>query len=142
LQGPDAASAPDSAFPGERLGRPETGSRSIARPGRRLLSLVIDWVLCLVIVRGFFGAGQLHTLLPVGVLVIENLLLIGTVGATLGQRVVGVQVERIDGQRLGLVGNAVRAVLLGLGFPALTLIWEPDRRGLHDLLSGSLVALR
>jgi uncharacterized RDD family membrane protein YckC len=142
LQGPDAVSAPDSAFPGERLGRPESGSRSIARPGRRLASLMIDWVLCLLIARGLFGASALHNLLPVGILVIENLLLVGAAGATFGQRLVGVQVERLDGHRLGLIGTAVRAVLLGLGFPAITLIWEPDRRGLHELLSGSLVAIR
>ena len=102
-------------------------------------------MLCLVIARGFFGRESLHavgSLLPVGILVIENLLLVSTAGATVGQRLVGIQVERVDGHRLGLLGAAVRAVLLGLGFPAITLLWEPDDRGLHDLLSGSLVSIR
>jgi uncharacterized RDD family membrane protein YckC len=145
LQGPDPSSVPSSAFPGERLGRPESGPRSLAGPGRRLVSLLIDWALCLLIARGFFGAEALQpngSLSVVGVLVLENLLLVGTAGATVGQRLVGVQVERVDGSRPGLIRAAGRAVLLGLGFPALTLLWEPDRRGLHDLVSGSLVALR
>jgi uncharacterized RDD family membrane protein YckC len=33
-------------------------------------------------------------------------------------------------------------VLLGLAVPAITALWERDRRGLHDLLSGTLVARR
>jgi hypothetical protein len=41
-----------------------------------------------------------------------------------------------------LVKALIRAVLLGLGIPALTLVWERDRRGLHDLLSQTLVAIR
>jgi uncharacterized RDD family membrane protein YckC len=142
---PGSPAAGDSAFPGQRLGRPETGPRSVARPGRRFLGLIIDWLLCLVIARGAFGVAALHpngSLLPVGVLMIENVLLIGTAGATLGQRLVGLRVERVDGNRLRLLGTVVRAVLLGLGLPALTLLWEPDRRGLHDVLSGSVVVIR
>jgi uncharacterized RDD family membrane protein YckC len=145
LRGPDATSGSASTFPGERLGRPQAGQRSIARPGRRFLSLMIDWVLCLVIARGLFGPEALQpngSLSVVGILVIENVVLVATAGATLGQRVVGVQVERLDGGRVRPLGTVVRAVLLGLGFPALTMLWENDRRGLHDVASGSLVALR
>ena len=145
LQGPDATSEPDSGYPGERLGRPETGPRSLARPGRRLASLLIDWALCLLIARGFFGPEALQangSLSVVGVLVVVNLVLVGTAGATAGQRLVGVQVERLDGGRPGLLKALIRAVLLGLAIPALTLIWERDRRGLHDLASQTVVTLR
>ena len=145
LQGPDSTSEPDSSYPGERLGRPETGTGSLARPGRRLASLLIDWAFCLLIARGFFGPEALQpngSLSVVGVLIVVNLLLVGTAGATVGQRLVGVQVERVEGGRPGLLKALIRAVLLGLGFPALTLMWERDRRGLHDLLSQTLVAIR
>jgi len=145
LPGSDATSGPDSTYPGERLGRPETGPGSVARPGRRLGSLVIDWALCLLIARGFFGPEALQpngSLSVVGVLVVVNLVLVGTAGATVGQRLLGVQVERVDGGRPGLTKSLIRAVLLGLGIPPLTLLWERDRRGLHDLLSQTLVALR
>jgi RDD family len=142
MSGPDAL---PSAFPGERLGRPEAGPGSIASTGRRLGALVIDWILCLVIARGFFGPGALEpngSLLPVAVLVVENLLLVATAGATLGQRLTGARVETVAGARPGPGASAVRAVLLGLGVPALTLLWERDRRGLHELLSGTLAARR
>ncbi len=34
-------------YPGEIMGRPETGPGAIARPMRRLLGFIIDWYLCL-----------------------------------------------------------------------------------------------
>jgi len=134
----------ESAYPGQRLDRPETGHGSLARPGRRFLSLVIDWVLCLGIGRVIFGSQALHggSLIIVGVLAVENLILIGGFGATIGQWLVGVRVERLDGGRVGFTWVVFRTILLCLGFPPLTLIWEQDDRGLHDLASGSLVALR
>jgi uncharacterized RDD family membrane protein YckC len=145
LQGPDASAGAESSYPGERLGRPESGSGSIARPGRRFLSLLIDWVLCLLIARAIFGPGALQANGSFGaviVLVVENILLVSTGGATFGQRLVGVQIERLDRGRIGFIASVIRAVLLGLAFPPLTLAWEQDRRGLHDLASGSVVSLR
>jgi uncharacterized RDD family membrane protein YckC len=145
LPGPDPSGASGSNFPGERLGRPEHGPRSLAGPGRRFCALLIDWVICLVIARGFFGPEALRSngsLVVIGVLVIENLLLVPAAGATIGLRVVGLQVERVDGARIGVGWAAVRAVLIGLALPAVTMLWEPDRRGLQDVLSGSVVAFR
>src|SRR4051812_5205502 len=112
LQGPDAASEPGSTYPGERLGRPETGTGSLARPGRRLAALLIDWAFCLLIARGFFGPEALQpngSLSVVGVLVVVNLVLVAAAGATVGQRLVGVQVECPDGSRPGLRQALVRA---------------------------------
>jgi uncharacterized RDD family membrane protein YckC len=99
----------------------------------------------LLIARGFFGPEALQpngSLSVVAVLVVVNLLLVGTAGATVGQRLLGVQVERVSGGRPGMTKALIRAVLLGLGVPALTLLWERDGRGLHDLASGTLVAIR
>ena len=145
IDGPGVASAPEASYPGERLGRPRSGQRAVGGTGRRLGSLLVDWALCLLIARGFFGPealGPNGSLVPVGVLVAVNALLVGTAGATVGQRLFGLQVERLDGGAPGPVKALVRALLLGLGVPALTLIWERDRRGLHELLSGTLVARR
>lgn len=144
LQGPEAVTG-TSGYPGERLGRPESGPGSLAGTGRRLAGLVVDWILCLLVARGFFGPEALQpngSLVPVGVLVVVNLVLVGTAGATVGQRLFGVQVERLDGGRPGLLKALIRAVLLGLAVPAITALWEQDRRGLHDLLAGTLVANR
>jgi uncharacterized RDD family membrane protein YckC len=117
----------------------------VAGTGRRLAALLLDWICCLLIARGFFGPEALQpngSLSVVGVLVVVNTLLIGTAGATAGQRLLGMQVERVDGSRPGLLKALIRAVLLGLAVPAITALWESDRRGLHDLLSGTLVANR
>jgi uncharacterized RDD family membrane protein YckC len=106
---------------------------------------MIDWVLCVVIARGFFGPHAVvfkGQLIIVAILVVENVLLVAAAGATLGQRLLGVQVERLDGGRVGFTWVVIRALLIGLGFPPLTLIWEQDRRGLQDLASGSVVARR
>lgn len=143
LQGPEAVIGTDG-YPGERLGRPEQGPGALARPGRRFLSILIDWVLCLVITRGFVGgevlAGSLGSLIPVAVLLVENVLLVGTIGYTVGQRMVGVHVERVVGNGPpGFLAGLIRSVLLVLVVPPLTMGWDADRRGLHDLLSGSLV---
>jgi uncharacterized RDD family membrane protein YckC len=144
LQGPEAVTGV-SGYPGERLGRPESGRGSLARPGRRFFSVLIDWVICLVIARGFFGdevvAGAVGSLIPVGVLLVENLLLVSTAGYTIGQRVMGVRVQRVDGTDgpIGLLRGLIRSVLLVLVVPPLTMGWDVDRRGMHDLLSSSLV---
>jgi hypothetical protein len=36
----------DSRYPGERLGLPQEGPRSVARMGRRVAALFADWLLC------------------------------------------------------------------------------------------------
>ena len=47
---------PISRYPGERLGLPETGPRSVARVGRRIIALAIDWTLSGLIVSLLMGA--------------------------------------------------------------------------------------
>jgi uncharacterized RDD family membrane protein YckC len=143
LQGPEAVTGV-SGYPGERLERPEHGPGSLARPGRRFATVLIDWVICLVIARGFFGGvvsgGTAGSMIPVGVLLLENVLLVATAGYTIGQRLLGVHVERVvGGGPIGLLRAVIRGVLLCLVIPPLTMGWDVDRRGLHDLLSGSVV---
>ena len=65
-------------------------------------------------------------------------------GATVGKRLMGLRVVRRDGQSLGVIASAARAVghllstpLFNFGF--LLALLHPENRALHDLLSGSLV---
>ena len=65
-------------------------------------------------------------------------------GGTVGKRLMGLKVVRLDGRPLGLARSLVRAVgyllsmpLCNLGF--LIAFVHPDSRTLHDLLSGALV---
>jgi uncharacterized RDD family membrane protein YckC len=108
----------------------------VARPGRRLLGIVIDWALALLIANAFLH--QLASLGPLVVLLAEHALLVGTAGGTIGHRLVGVRVETVDSGRPSIRQALIRAVLLALAVPAL--IWDSDQRGLHDKAAGTLVA--
>ncbi len=136
-------SAEPSAFPGQSLGRPLDGPGSVAGLGRRFVSLMIDWVLCLLIARAAFGTAALHppgTLWTNVIIGIENVLLVSTAGATLGQRILRIRVEKLDGTHPGPGPALLRGVLLALAVPALFVLWQRDHRGLHELASGTVTA--
>lgn len=145
LEGPGGGPSAERGYPGQRLGRPENGPRSIGGLGRRLAALAVDWVLCLVIARAVVGPAAFQppgSLAPVIVLAIENALLVSTAGATIGHRVMGLRIETLGGVRPGPLRAVGRAVLLSLVLPAVTLLIDRDQRGLHDHLTGTLVARR
>jgi uncharacterized RDD family membrane protein YckC len=131
------ASGEPAAYPGERLGRPADGPGSIAGFGRRLVGLFVDWVLCLIIANGLLRGLHLNQLGPVIVLFVENVLLVGTLGTTVGHRLLGVRVETVAGTAPGLGRAAVRSLLLCLAVPPL--LWDADQRGLHDRLAGTVI---
>lgn len=137
LNGPGVGSTTPPAFPGERLGRPATGSGSVARVGRRLIGIVVDWVIAVLIARTFL-TGLPPSLAPLIVLFVEHALLVGTAGGTIGHRLAGLHVATVAGERPSLLKAALRALLLCLAVPAL--IWDADQRGLHDKAAGTLVA--
>ena len=87
----------ENRWPGERLGLPESGPRSIARPGRRIAALAIDWAIASAISVAFFSTGPWQTNgfvtlgLFAGIQLVFLLFLNGGVGhLLLGLRVVGV----------------------------------------------------
>ena len=128
------APASDGDYPGRRLGKPASGPGSIGRPGRRVLALCIDWAAALAISGAFFGGDAMATL---AVFALEQVLLVGLVGYSLGHRIAGLRVERLNGAPAGLPAAAVRTVLLCLVIPAV--IFDPDQRGLHDKAAGTVV---
>jgi uncharacterized RDD family membrane protein YckC len=76
--------------------------------------------------------------IPLMVFAVENLLLVGTLGSTVGHRLLGLRVVRVGSGRLpGPVRALVRSVLLCLVVPAL--IWDRDQRGLHDRFAGTVL---
>lgn len=125
LTGPDTSGI--SKYPGERLGLPESGPGSIARAGRRILAICIDWVIALAISNFAFGGNQWATL---AVFAVEQILLIGTLGYSIGHRVAGIRVVRLGGAPAGPLAALVRTLLLCLVIPAV--VFDPDQRGLHD----------
>jgi len=125
LTGPDTSGI--SKYPGARLGLPESGPGSMARAGRRILGICIDWGVALVISNFAFGGNQWATL---AVFAIEQILLIGTLGYSIGHRVAGIHVVKVDGRPAGPLAALVRTLLLCLVIPAV--VFDPDQRGLHD----------
>ncbi|MEY2698447.1 MAG: hypothetical protein RL720_403 [Actinomycetota bacterium] len=53
---------PISKYPGERFRLPEKGPRSVARVGRRIIALVIDWLMSSLIVSLLMGANYFELL--------------------------------------------------------------------------------
>ncbi len=135
LEGPNAR-RPDAAtdYPGKRLDMPESGPGSIARFGRRLVAIVIDWTLCQVMAYALFrvtlGEGGPSSFAPLLIFGVENILMLSTLGSTFGQRILGVRLTSIAGERATLLQVVARTVLLCVAVPAL--IWDRDSRGLHD----------
>ncbi|WP_425956842.1 RDD family protein [Xylanimonas sp. McL0601] len=129
----------------ERLGLPESGSGSMASLGRRVVALCIDWAvawgIATLIARG-------NSLVPLGVLAVMNVLLVGSLGFTIGHRLLGLQVRvlgapgegTVDGAFVGFWRSAVRTVLLCLVIPAV--VWDGDGRGLHDKTAGTVITRR
>jgi uncharacterized RDD family membrane protein YckC len=141
IEGPGTGRLGQGSYPGERLGLPEQGAGSVARFGRRLAAILVDWTLCQLVAFAVLGArlghGGVDGLLPLAVFVVENVLLVGTVGFTVGHRLLGLRVVRLNGALAGPVAALVRTVLLALAVPPL--IWDRDERGLHDKLAGTVI---
>lgn len=141
--GPTAGS-----HPGARLGLPATGSGSLARLGRRAVALCIDWGLSLAISAAFFALDPWATL---SIFALENLLLVSTLGHTIGHRIMGIQVRRLafagtppgvetGAPPPGLLRALLRTVLICLVIPAV--VWDADGRGMHDRAAGTVIVRR
>ncbi|WP_392465999.1 RDD family protein [Arsenicicoccus cauae] len=140
LEGPGRLTQ-QGAYAGERLGLPASGPGAMAPLGRRVLALLVDWLLCCAIAIGLLrmpvGATGLDSFIPLVVFAVENVLLVGTAGCTIGHRLLGLHVRRVAGGPLGVVGAALRTLLLLLVIPPV--VWDSDGRGLHDKAAGSVI---
>jgi len=123
----------EDAFPGQRFGLPEKGRGSVASIGRRLLALLLDWLLCTLIALAVFHSRWWT--LPI--FAVETYLLTALTGFTVGKRVLGIRVVRIDGRPVGFIWALVRTLLLLAVVPAL--ITDRDLRGLHDRAANTIV---
>ncbi len=134
-----------STYPGEKLGLPENGPGSLARMGRRLGALTIDWLIAL----GLAALAMRFGLFPQAALATAEMVIwfvLGVVslrlfGFTPGQLALGLRVVTVDGRGLVGTGRAVvRGLLVGTVVPALFTDW--DGRGLQDRLTATAVVRR
>lgn len=138
LSGPRAAAEEagvDFGYPGEQLGLPESGPGSIARPGRRLGALAVDWALCVMIAYSLItdGYGQATGNWALLIFFLLQVVTVGTVGSTPGKRLFGIRVVAHDTGTVNPFRALLRSLLLCLAIPPL--IWDRDGRGLHDRLA-------
>jgi hypothetical protein len=133
---PDAAPTLED-WPGKRLGLPDTGPRSIARLGRRLVAIVIDWALASLVGYLFFDAHPFAILAAFATLQYLFLMLLS---GSIGHLILGMRVVPLRPAWIGVWRPAVRTLLLCLVIPAV--IYDRDQRGLHDQLAGTVLVRR
>jgi uncharacterized RDD family membrane protein YckC len=114
--------------------------------GRRLVALIVDWLLCYLIASSIVGhniiavtdsrydAAQAAALL---LFVLEVYLLTAISGLTVGKRLLGLRTIRTDGSRPGFKWAALRTLLLLCVIPAC--LSDRDLRGLHDRAADTIV---
>jgi len=122
---------------GKRLGLPRQGRGSLAKAGRRAIALGIDWGLSLLVSSAFFNSDNLATL---SFFMLQQWLLVATLGSSFGHRIVGIKVVKLEGSHVGLVSSLIRIFLILLVIPAV--IWDSDNRGLHDKAAGTALVIR
>lgn len=135
----------ENTYPGERLGLPESGPGSIARPGRRIAALFIDYLASSLIATAFLGYDQfalpsdagITMFAPMTVFAVLNVLFLPTIGGTPGHRIMGLRIQLVHGGWVGLWRPIVRTLLLLVVIPAA--VWDTDQRGLHDKAAGTVL---
>lgn len=121
---------------------PAAGPHSVARVGRRVLALIIDWAIAVAITCVVFG----YTLLDYDgfrvlmIFVGLQIVLTITMGGSIGHRMLGLRLITITGGWVGFWRPIVRALLLGIVLPAL--VWDSDQRGFHDKIAGTVLIRR
>jgi uncharacterized RDD family membrane protein YckC len=124
-----------------------TGPMSVAPMSRRLIALIVDWLLCALIVSSLTGhilfgsaqdphyfAAQYGTL---ALFAFEVYLLTAISGLTVGKRLLRIRAIRTNGGNPGFTWAALRTVLLLFVIPAC--LTDRDLRGLHDRAADTIV---
>jgi uncharacterized RDD family membrane protein YckC len=122
------------------------GPMSVAPMGRRLLALIVDWVLCYLIASGIvrhnvFTVTDAHyqdaQLVALLLFAVEVYLLTAISGLTVGKRLLGIRTIRTAGGRPGFKWAALRTFLLLCVIPPC--LSDRDLRGLHDRAADTIV---
>jgi uncharacterized RDD family membrane protein YckC len=140
-----AVPAPEEAYPGQRLGLPESGRGSLASWRARVAALILDWAACMALAVGLFGTPVLtergwQSWMILTLFFVESTLLVTVASGSFGQLICRIAVVRLDRKPPGIARAALRAALVSLALPAL--IIGPDRRGLQDLAANTVVVNR
>jgi uncharacterized RDD family membrane protein YckC len=135
-------------YPGNRLGLPEDGPGSVAGWGRRLLALLLDWLIAglvasVVVGKPMWAGGNDYNSSHLAIFFVMTAILTGLAGGTIGHRLCGLRVMNLktkDPKQVGLLGGLLRSLLICLLIPAV--VFDRDHRGLHDLAVKTVVVRR
>ena len=111
---------------------------------RRAGAVAIDWAVALIIARLVlpgvpYGSGA-SALATMGAFFVEVTILTWLTTSSFGQRLVGISIVGVDGQRLGLWRVVIRTLLICVVIPAL--VYNSQGRGLQDIIAGSVALMR
>ena len=143
LSGPKAAledQGIDFGYPGQRFELPKQGMGSVARMGRRIVALTLDWTAAILVTHLAFPdlvyGSEGFAAATLGVFAIEVTLLTTATGSSFGYKIAGIRLISISPAHISFIKVLVRTALLCLVVPAL--IWDRDGRGLHDKAVGTI----
>lgn len=122
--------------------------------GRRVAALFVDWLIAGLIASAITGkplwAGGTDTSTAQFVTFFAmSAILAGLSGATIGHRLLGLRVistqattstQAPQTTQPGLLAGVIRSLLICLVIPAL--VYDRERRGLHDKAANTIVVLR
>lgn len=129
---------PPSRWPGERLGLPNEGTNSVARAGRRIGGVAIDWAIAMAL--SFFFApyeSLAYSFFTLGFFALLQIISIAALGGSIGHRIFGMRLITLRGERVPFWRALVRTALLVIVVPAL--VWDSDQRGFHDKVAGTIL---
>ena len=143
LSGPKAAleeQGMDFGYPGQRFELPQQGIGSVARMGRRIFALTLDWTASILVTHLVFPdlvyGSEGFAAATLGIFATQVFLLTATTGASFGYKIAGIRLISISPARITYLKVLARTALLCLVVPAL--IWDRDGRGLHDKAVGTI----
>lgn len=146
MPGPPGGKTVESSpgYPGETLGLPRTGPGSLAPMGRRLMGLLIDWLIAyglasLGLQVGVVSPAMLSTVVLVVWLVL-GMAAVRLFGVTPGQLFLRIEVVSVNGRPAGIGRLMARGLLIGLVIPPL--FTDSDGRGLQDRVTHLAVVRR
>ncbi|GAA2085847.1 RDD family protein [Pseudolysinimonas kribbensis] len=129
----------DRSWPGRGLGLPEDGPRSIARIGRRIGAIAIDWGISYALAWTVFHQRDLRVdgLYVLAVFAVLTILFELFFLGSPGHLILRMRVVPLRGGRLAPWQPLVRTLLLCLVIPAV--IPDGDQRGLHDRAAATIL---
>ncbi len=104
---------------------------------RRIVALAIDWAASILVAQVIPGVSEYGTrsnsLATLAIFTSEVVIFTWLMGASFGQKLVGLRIISIDGKNVKLIQAIVRTFFIVLVFPPL--LADKDNRGLHDKIA-------